>query len=366
MILRRPWALVACLLFAATARAEDRDRETDWGPEQAAGRRAFKEGKFAEAEVLLTKALERARTEGIPVVDLSRSLQWRGSARRMQAKFADAEADLQAALAIRVEHPGRQRALLRQTLTELGILESMRGRFGAAAGYHRRSLDIAEAFDPPDYKQLANSRNNLGELYRKLLRFDLAEPLLLASIADYERPENAGDMQIAWPLNNLGLLRHLQGRQEESMALHRRALAIWEAHGGQDHPDVALSLKNVALVLNAQKKYAEAEAAANRSLEIRETRLGKDHPAVAQTLVVLGTIARDQGQVWLATARYVRALEIRERRLGKDHLDVAETLEPYSALLRSLGRTAEADEAAARAKAIRDANAIPDLPAAPK
>ncbi len=71
---------------------------------------------------------------------------------------------------------------------------------------------------------------------------------------------------VANSLNNLAELYRAQGRYAKAEPLHKRALAIREKALGPEHPNVAQSLENYAAVLRKTGRTTEAvklEARAN-------------------------------------------------------------------------------------------------------
>src|ERR1039457_913697 len=125
------------------------------------------------------------------------------------------------------------------------------GRYDQAVVAEKKALQVAEQNVGPDHPDVAQSVNNLAELYTAQGQYAQAEPL------------------------------------------YKRSLAIWEKALGPDHPDVATSLNNLAGLYRAQGQYAQAEPLYKRSLAIREKALGPDHPDVARSLNNLaGTVRR--------------------------------------------------------------------------
>jgi len=83
---------------------------------------------------------------------------------------------------------------------------------------------------------------------------------------------------VANSLNNLAQLYGKQGRYAEAEPIYQRALAIREKALGREHPDVAHSLNRLAKLYQAQGEYAKAEPLYQRALAIREKALDPEHP----------------------------------------------------------------------------------------
>ncbi|MFM8922531.1 MAG: tetratricopeptide repeat protein [Microcystis panniformis] len=79
-------------------------------------------------------------------------------------------------------------------------------------------------------------------------------------------------------LNNLADLYRAQGKYAEAEPLYLRALAIREKQLGAEHPHVANSLNNLADLYQSQGKYTEAESLYQRAIAICSEKLGENHP----------------------------------------------------------------------------------------
>ena len=131
-----------------------------------------------------------------------------------------------------------------------------------------------------DLTLLATSLSYLGLLYELQGRYAEAEPLLLQALDISQRQLGDDHPDVAQNLNNLALLYQSQGRYAEAEPLHIQALDIWQRQLGDDHPNVATSLNNLAGLYQSQGRYAEAEPLLLRSLEIKQKTLPQNHPSI--------------------------------------------------------------------------------------
>jgi tetratricopeptide (TPR) repeat protein len=86
---------------------------------------------------------------------------------------------------------------------------------------------------------------------------------------------------VAQSLNNLAELYRAQGRYAEAEPLCRRALPTFEKALGVEHPNVATTLNNLAQLLQATNRLLEAKPLMRRSVVVllKFTRLtGHLHP----------------------------------------------------------------------------------------
>ncbi|MFP6870231.1 MAG: tetratricopeptide repeat protein, partial [Nitrospinota bacterium] len=132
----------------------------------------------------------------------------------------------------------------------------------------------------------ATTLNNLGIIYRKLRRYQEAEPYIRRSLAIQEKTLGRDHPRVAAALQNLASFYHYQPRRQLKKAetLYKRALAIHKKTRGPEHHDVATDLGNLALLYQLQRRYKEAETLFLRSLAIYEKRLGPNHPQIVRTL----------------------------------------------------------------------------------
>jgi len=181
----------------------------------------------------------------------------------------------------------------------------------------------------------------IGRVYVALGLYDLAQPLLEASLAI--RRSHFGDQhpQVAESLHQLATLPYIRGDYKQSEQLYRQSLEMRRRLLGSEHLDVADSLNALAVVLMYKGENDEAEHLAREGLAIRRKLLGNEHPAVAQSLndlaSVLDWVKKDNEENEEAERLYREALAIRRKVFGNEHLDVAETLNNLALVLTKKG-----------------------------
>jgi len=191
----------------------------------------------------------------------------------------------------------------------------------------------------------ATLMGTIGRVYVALGLYDLAQPLLEASLT--ARRNQFGDQhpQVAESLHQLATLPYFRGDYNESEHLHRQALEMRRNLLGSEHLDVADSLNALAVDLLYKGESDEAERLAREGLAIRRKLLGNEHPDVAQSLNDLAA-ALDFGKEYNEEAErlYREALAIRRRVFGNEHLDVAESLNNLALALNKKGDLDGAEE----------------------
>jgi tetratricopeptide (TPR) repeat protein len=133
---------------------------------------------------------------------------------------------------------------------------------------------------------VAQSLNNLGEIYLAQNKFSEAELLFKEARAIREKNLGADHPEVAQSLNNLGELNRLQGKFREAESFYKQALAItlWKKSPGQNNLELANSFYNLARLYSSEDKYAQAEPLFKLALTVRDKSLGTYHPDVANVL----------------------------------------------------------------------------------
>ncbi len=283
-----------------------------------------RQGDFANAELLLRRALaikEKAAGRDNPdtavtLANLARVLDRQGRSgqfvqqvqsqgRQVAASGAGAQASTQgaaesatpdasqaenlhrSALEVHEKQLGPEHPTTLATLTNLGNVMLLQGKFREAERIFRRVLSAREKGLPPDHPDIALSLNNvantlfeqskqdetggpaaLGAAPGRRARIEVGltrqasetETLYRRALAIQERLQAAGGGAMAATLNNLAVLLAGRGRFDEALPLHQRALSIAEQSLGPAHLDTASMLTTLAITYDRQGRIAEAEA----------------------------------------------------------------------------------------------------------
>ena len=342
---------------------------------------------------LFARDLEAAASEADTLVDRATELQYpplqaearlmRGRVHHEAGRMAAAEADLQEAYALAIEH--------RHEDVEVDALLALTRLVGDGMEQYARGLQwgiAAEALSRArngDELRQAHAANAVGTVLSARGDFDDA-------LAKYD--ESLRRLQAVAPahptipvlLTNIGNAQAGAGRQEASVETHRRALELEREIHGPRHPRVALALMglgtalqhaqrsrealryleealsitdavhgarskqagqlrtNLGVTLMALDRLDEAADQFRRAREITESSAGKWHPRVASNLTNLGIIRKRQGRLSEARALQTRAVEILERTTDVSKPRLARVLTNLALVIRLQG---EADTALA-------------------
>ena len=114
-------------------------------------------------------------------------------------------------------------------LNQAGLYLQVQARFTDARALHERALAIDEVTDGPDHPTVATDLNNLAQILRALGQVEAARPLQERALAIDEAAYGPDHPDVARNLNNLALILHDLGQVKEAQALQERALAIGQA-----------------------------------------------------------------------------------------------------------------------------------------
>jgi len=279
-----------------------------------------------------------------------------------QGRYSDAVPVAERALAIFEKELGPEHPDVAQSLNNLEELYVSIGDYARAALLYKRALAIFEKALGPKHSEVAKCLNNLAGLYYYLGDYARAEPLYKKALAIKEKALGPEHPDVATTLNNLALLYDNFGDYARAVPLYKRALTIREKALGPEHPRVATTLNNLALLYSNIGDYDRASPLYKRALTIREKVLGPEHPNVATTLNNLALLYSTIGDYDQASSLYKRALAIREKVLGPEHPDVANSLNNMAATYESLVNYDRAEPLYKKALAIVEKVLYPEHP----
>jgi esterase/lipase superfamily enzyme/Tfp pilus assembly protein PilF len=321
------------------------------------------EGRFAEAETLLSRALHIDLDALGPEGDaVARDLNNLGSLLQERGRFAEAEPLMRRALAIDEQIHGPDSPAVGRDCNNLGLMYLEQGRYTDAEPLLKRALRITEASQGQEHAATANRLRNLASLYRDQARYSEAESSFKRSLEITEKSLGPGHPKVADSLATLAKLYRELARYREAEALQQRALAIRERQFGTVNIRTAGSLNDIAALYQDVGRNREAEQLAVKSLAIREAALGAQHPDVAQSVYILAVIKEKLSHMSEAETLYRRALDIQLAKLGSEHPDVGRTRANLGGLYKALGQYKEAREQLESALALRERVLTPEHP----
>src|SRR5271170_2822164 len=152
----------AFVLLAALAWGAD---PTDWSRQKEAGRKAFEQGHYVEAEAFEREALGMLQhADAADSHDLAGCLNDLGLTYSALGKFSEAEGLYRQALQIWQTSPGYE-VVEARILSNLSNLMVSEARFSEAEELALRSIEIHERLLGPGHIETAPALTNLGQVY---------------------------------------------------------------------------------------------------------------------------------------------------------------------------------------------------------
>ncbi|WP_213737233.1 CHAT domain-containing tetratricopeptide repeat protein [Bradyrhizobium sp. dw_411] len=258
---------------------------------------------------------------------------------------AEASAAAERALAIGTRAFGPDDARVSGVLSALGDLARDQENYKDAERYFERALMAQQKSPLAAPLEVAESMDNLGDVYGLEGRFDDGERMLSQSLKLLEQTyggsvQGAPSYQKA--LNDLGNLYKDAGRFSEAEKAFGRSLVAARASLGEDHHNVAATMGNLATVLEQESRLTEAEDLYKRTLAIYEKRFGPNTTITAIGLNNLANVYAAQGRIQEAAGLQQRVLAIYEKALGPESPDVGRSLNNLANSYADLGRRDEA------------------------
>jgi tetratricopeptide (TPR) repeat protein len=192
-------------------------------------------------------------------------------------------------------------------------------KYAEAEAENRAVLAMRERVLGPEHPDTLMSRMNLASALDDQGKNAEAEAENRAVWQIQERVLGAEHPDTLSIRNNLAGALYAQGKYAESEQEQRAMLKLQDRVLGAEHPSSLSSRMNLAIVLRAQGKNAEAEQELRAVLKLQDRVLGTEHPNVAVSCYNLALCLEDQKKLPEALAFMQRAEQIRTKVLGPDH-----------------------------------------------
>ena len=220
-------------------------------------------------------------------------------------------------------------------------------------GQYQEALGVLEAAlkETGSKHRHAATLDQLGQLHTALGRFEDAERYYKEALDEKERSLGKKHRDVAETLNNLADLYYLNGNPEHCESLYRRALEINKRD--QLNIQVCRSLNGLALLENDAEDKIEAEKFLQRAIKIHQKAERRDMPYYATVLTNLGILYTNGGRYDEAEPLFEKAKFVQEQSLRPGHPDIALRMHATAALLQGQGKNSESATLAAAADEIR-------------
>ncbi len=306
------------------------------------------QGRYADAEAPLRRALAlREKSLGPEDPELKGDLEAVARVLAARSQLADADAMLSRSLAIQEKALGTERLELIPTLAQLARVRSGMGEGVRAELPLLRAVAIREKVQGPTHPDLAADLITLTRYLTGQKRFLVAEPRIARALSILETTDGRLDRKLLPALDLMANVKMELKRLPEAESTLRRALVVRERELGPHHAEVAPTLDQLATVLYRMKRYADAESVSDRALNIWIVSVGAGHILLATSYDNLAVAQAAQQKYEEAEENYGRALAIREDATARGVLN-------QGVVLAAQGKLAEAEALYAGAMGLAD------------
>jgi serine/threonine-protein kinase len=221
--------------------------------------------------------------------------------------------------------PGRDLQIA-DSMDELGQIYTLKADYAKAEPLLRGALALRQSELSNDAPAVIDSLGNLGKLLQNRGDFAAADGPFREALAASERHFGADATETARRLDDLATNFDNMGKRVDAVALFRRALAIREKNLGPDAAEVATSLQNLGVHLDEAGEYKEAVIALERALAIRRKIFGPGHPLTGFAELALAGVYESQDRIDDCERSAREALAIFRHTLPDDHPKISESL----------------------------------------
>jgi hypothetical protein len=244
---------------------------------------------YPEARKQFERALDlRRKLQGAENEQTLLTARWLGNVASSQGKFEEAEALLSQTLGTARRVLGAEHRITLRTASDLAETYFLRGMNAQAEALCSQTLEIQRRVFGPEDDDTLRSINLLADVYVDQRKYVQAEALLsqvLESARRVRGPEHPGTLQVMNALGNAYTEDHKYAQAE---ALYSQTLEIQRRVLGPEHRETVLTMTFLAGDLVNQGKYAQAEALYGTALEIQSRVLGPD---ATETLASINSLA---------------------------------------------------------------------------
>ncbi|KAH8660124.1 hypothetical protein BX600DRAFT_522911 [Xylariales sp. PMI_506] len=305
---------------------------------------SYRQGKYAEAEVMHRQALELLESVlGRDHPSTLGSMMGLASVLDNQGKYTEAEVMHRQTLELLESVLGRDHPSTLGSMMGLACVLDNQGKYTEAEVMHRQTLELLESVLGRDHPSTLGSMMGLANVLDNQGKYTEAEVMhrqtleLKESVLGRDHPDTLGSM------NNLANVLDNQGKYTEAEVMHRQTLELRESVLGRDHPSTLSSMNNLAISFKNQGKYAEAEVIHRQTLELKESVLGRDHPSTLSSMNNLASVLDNQGKYTEAEVMHRQTLELLESVLGRDHPSTLRSMNNLAESFRQQGKYTEAE-----------------------
>jgi lipopolysaccharide biosynthesis regulator YciM len=368
--------------------------EADWVRDSAAGKSAYEQCNWGQAEKSFKAAIREAETFGSKDVRLANSLTSLGVLYNCRGQNAKAAPLFERAIAIKQSALGPENPEVVQSVgklcqfylshneyskadpvgTKLAAFaqKTVKDRQSVASSFSRlqsfyqahKEYKDAESFlgkAEEETKKITSNQDlefavmldGLGDSFKSAGKLSLSEQLLSNALAIREQSLPPQHAAIAASCRHLGGLYLLEGNATQAEPLLKKAVQINTRAVNGNKADLLASMDDLAACYQKTGHNRDAETLYKEQLESARETYGLQSKPTANALLALASFLMKTGRAGEAATYFGQALNISEKANGSDSSSLTPILENYAEALDKSNRKSEAKKYLARAKAIR-------------
>ncbi|MCC6658690.1 MAG: tetratricopeptide repeat protein [Rhodocyclaceae bacterium] len=254
-------------------------------------------GDYAKAEKYLKAMLaESRRYRGNIHPEVADTLEQLALFYSRRGRHAEAESYRRQSRAVQEKVRTDKAYLSRTAHLEAGDEAKYDGDVAGAEKHYKAALAITRKSLGSRHPQAATILDSLSSIYIKQGRHAEAEPLLLEMLKIQEQNHGAEDYNLIFTLTYLSDFYIEQGRHAQAEPYLKRVVRIAGKTLRPDEPERAAYMENLAKLYLDLGRLAEAEPLLKQALAIYEKRLGPTNDNTQRTLAMLVEVYEKQGR----------------------------------------------------------------------
>lgn len=223
------------------------------------------------------------------------------------------------------------------SLGNLGLLYKRTGKFDLAEPLYIEALNILKETKGVKHSEYwLTLINNLAQLYMAMGNYSASEPLQIEGLKIAKQQLGTKKIDYAISLNNLAELYRIIGNFSAAEPLYIEAIQINKELFGEKHSTYAISLSNLALFYFTIGNYKAAEPLYLEALKINKDVFGEKHYNYSISLVCLGVLYYKTGNFQESERLYIEALKVLKNVLGEKHPNYATFLNNLAVLYTAM------------------------------
>lgn len=201
----------------------------------------------------------------------------------------------------------------------LGMIAYKEEDYDGSLSWYQKSLNILNGNPTPNYINIGEIHNCIGEAYRGKHDYNQALEQHEKGIEYFKKAlaENHPTMAIIY--NNIGLIYQGQEKYTEALEYYEKSLIINKKYLPADHADMAQSHHSIAIVYDYLNDYTRAMEHHNQSLKIKLNAYPSYHPSIADSYQCIGCLYYDKNEWQKALEYFQKAANIYHRTLSDEH-----------------------------------------------